>query len=100
MVAIRISPRRPRHPRRSRNPAGGRWSRARRHAVRRLGAARLGHARCAVRPAATPAAGWGQAMIGLRSKRTTELLPGQSVTDGALVLSAGSLTAVLACPTP
>ncbi len=38
-------------------------------------------------------------MIGLRSKRTTELLPVQSVKDGALILSGGSLRAVLECQT-
>src|SRR5579864_2440963 len=38
-------------------------------------------------------------MIGLRSRRTTELLPVQSVKDGALILSGGSLRAVLECQT-
>jgi len=38
-------------------------------------------------------------MIGLRSKRTTELLPVQSVKNGALILSGGSLRAVLECQT-
>jgi conjugal transfer ATP-binding protein TraC len=38
-------------------------------------------------------------MIGLRSKRTTELLPVQSVKDGALTLTGGSLRAVLECQT-
>ena len=38
-------------------------------------------------------------MIGLRSRRTTELLPVQSVKDGTLILSGGSLRAVLECQT-
>ena len=38
-------------------------------------------------------------MIGLRSRRTTELLPVQSVQDGTLILSGGSLRAVLECQT-
>ena len=38
-------------------------------------------------------------MIGLRARRTTELLPIQSVRDAALILRGGSLRAVLECQT-
>src|SRR5258708_15822837 len=99
MVAIRIAPRRPRHSDRSRSPPRGRRSRSRRHSIRGPDAARLGLARGAVRQATAPAARRRRAMIGLRSRRATELLPVQSVKNGTLILREGSLRAVLECQT-
>src|SRR5258708_356763 len=99
MVAIRVPPRRPPRPDRSRRPARGRWPRAWRHSVRRLCAARLDRACDAVRHATAPAATGRRAMIGLRARHTTELLPVEAVKEAALVLRGGSVRAVLECQT-
>src|SRR5713226_4298139 len=99
MVAVRVSPRRPLRPDRSRSAASGRWSRARGRPIRRLRAARMARACSSVRNATAPTAPGRRAMIGLRARHTTELLPVEAVKDAALVLRGGSRRAVLECQT-
>src|SRR6202047_632370 len=59
----------------------------------------MGRSCPAVRHATAPTAPGRRAMIGLRARHTTELLPVEAVKEAALVLRGGSRRAVLECPT-